>query len=97
MITRADDRHEPEPAPDDESSDAWLDDEFPLGDGVADDSSEVVCPYCGEPNQVGLDSGSGAHQEYVEDCQVCCQPWLLVVRYLPDGSAQVSVTAADGE
>jgi len=50
-----------------------------------------VCPYCGEPNEVALDAGGGATQVYVEDCQVCCRPWQVTVRYLPDGRADVSV------
>ncbi len=97
MISRANDSPAPAPEPEDDADEIWLDEEFPLGDGVADDTSEVYCPYCGEPNEIGLDPGSGAHQVYIEDCQVCCQPWQLVVHYLPDGSAHVTVTAADGE
>lgn len=68
-----------------------LDDEFPLGDGTADTEATVYCPYCGEAVEVGLDPGSGATQEYVEDCAVCCQPWIVRVHYLGDGGAQVSV------
>jgi len=34
----------------------------------------IVCPYCGEPNEIALDAGSGSVQEYEEDCQVCCRP-----------------------
>ncbi|MDQ3137761.1 MAG: CPXCG motif-containing cysteine-rich protein [Gemmatimonadota bacterium] len=44
-------------------------------------------------NEIGLDPGSGRHQEYVEDCQVCCRPWRVVVTYLPDGAAEVVVEA----
>ena len=29
---------------------------------------------------------AGSKQQYVEDCQVCCQPNVLTVRW--DGSAQ---------
>lgn len=72
-----------------------LNDEFPLGDGTADVEAIVHCPYCGEGVAIGLDPGSGAQQEYVEDCQVCCQPWRVVVTYGRDGSAAVSVTALD--
>ena len=71
------------------------DDEFPLGDGTADTSAIVQCPYCGEPNEIGLDPGGGASQEYIEDCQVCCRPWHVAVHYQADGSAAVSVVAAD--
>jgi hypothetical protein len=79
----------------DDADDAALDEAFPLGDGVADDGAVVYCPYCGEPNEIALDPGSGTHQAYVEDCQVCCQPWQVIVHYLPDGSAAVTVLAAD--
>jgi cysteine-rich CPXCG protein len=77
-----------------EESDA-LDDEFPLGDGTADTTGEVVCPYCGEMNEIAIDPGGGATQEYVEDCQVCCRPWRVIVAYRRDGSADVRVDAAD--
>jgi hypothetical protein len=75
---------------------AALDEDFPLGDGVADTEAEVACPYCGEANAIALDPGGGAAQEYVEDCQVCCQPWRVHVVYLEDGSASVGVEPADG-
>jgi hypothetical protein len=68
-----------------------LDEEFPLGDGTAETGATVCCPYCGELNEIALDPGSGSEQEYVEDCQVCCRAWQVTVRYLPDGSAEVSV------
>jgi hypothetical protein len=71
------------------------DDEFPLGAGTADTDAIVQCPYCGQPNEIGLDPGSGASQEYIEDCQVCCRPWRVEVRYQADGSAAVTVEAAD--
>ena len=72
-----------------------LDEEFPLGDGTAEVSAVVSCPYCGEVNEIALDPGSGTLQEYVEDCQVCCQPWRVSVHYGEDGSAHVSATALD--
>ena len=50
-----------------------LDEEFSLGDGTADTEGIVMCPYCGEPNEIGIDAGGGAYQDYVEDCQVCCR------------------------
>jgi hypothetical protein len=73
-----------------------LDEEFPLGDGTALTEWSVACPYCGETVELSLDPGSGSTQEYVEDCPVCCQPWLVRVRYSRDGSADVSITPLDG-
>ena len=78
---------------DDDSQDFDLDRDFPLGDGTADVEGVVVCPYCGEANAIGLDPGSGEAQEYVEDCQVCCQPWLVHVRWSSTGAASVSADA----
>lgn len=70
-----------------------LDEEFPLGDGTADTAGTVICPYCGEQNTIVLDPGSGDDQEYVEDCQVCCQPWRVRVRYGAHGEAAIRIDA----
>jgi hypothetical protein len=72
-----------------------LDRDFPVGEGTADLSGIVTCPYCGERSEVSLDPGSGSQQTYVEDCPVCCQPWTVRVEYAPDGSARVDVSALD--
>jgi hypothetical protein len=72
-----------------------LDEDFPLGDGAADTDAVVYCPYCNESVEISLDPGSGPTQQYVEDCEVCCQPWTVSVQYRADGGADVSVTALD--
>lgn len=94
--------HDAGPEPDDYERDALrgarepdLDEEFPLGDGTAETESVVMCPYCGELNDIALDPGSGPLQRYVEDCQVCCQPWQLTVRYDARGEAQVTAEVID--
>jgi hypothetical protein len=74
--------------------DEALEDEFPLGDGTADLEAVVECPYCGESVEITLDPGSGSEQEYIEDCEVCCQPWVVSVRYDAEGHAVVSVAQA---
>ena len=73
---------------------AELDRDFPLGDGTAETGATVLCPYCGEVVAITLDPGSGSEQEYVEDCEVCCQPWSVSVSYR-DGHADVSVRPLD--
>ena len=78
----------------DEAEDTSLDEDFPLGDGVADTDTSVTCPYCGEEVEIAVDPGGGSSQSYVEDCPVCCSPWLVRVRY-SGGSAEVSVAQAD--
>lgn len=72
-----------------------LDRDFPLGDGTADTDALVHCPYCGEAVEITLDPGSGAQQDYVEDCEVCCQPWRVSVSYGEYGAASVSIIPLD--
>ena len=76
-----------------------LDEETDAGEDVDDDAdfdadSEVTCPYCGETITVLLDPGSGSTQDYVEDCEVCCRPWRVRVRYNRAGRATVIVDPA---
>ena len=59
-----------------------------------DTEAEVGCPYCGEIVTIGVDPAGGVVQTYVEDCQVCCQPWQVHVTYDDHGAAQVWVEAA---
>ena len=37
------------------------------------DEHLVTCPYCGESFTTVVDYSAG-YQQYIEDCQVCCQP-----------------------
>lgn len=48
-----------------------------------------TCPYCGEMQYTGVDPTAGAHQRFVEDCQVCCSPIAFVVRVDAEGDAIV--------
>ena len=79
------------------SDDDWLDEAFPLGDGVAETEADVVCPYCGAEVEVAVDPGGGPVQRYVEDCEVCCRPWALEVRWDADGVAIVRARTEDRE
>lgn len=42
-------------------------------------AAEVICPFCGEAEELYVDLGGGQHQSYVEDCAVCCRPRLVTV------------------
>lgn len=42
------------------------------------------CPYCGETIELLIDD-SEAEQDYIEDCEVCCQPISVQVRVNDDG------------
>lgn len=54
----------------------------------------VACPYCGEENMILIDESAGEEQQYVEDCQVCCKPWEVVVSLGATGDVDVEVRAA---
>ena len=57
-----------------------------------DAEATYVCDSCGEEIIVPVDVSAGAHQDYVEDCPVCCHPMRLHVDIDEDGEAQI-----DGE
>jgi hypothetical protein len=71
-----------------------LDDEFPFGEGRAETSTHVTCPYCSETVEISVDPGSGSVQDYVEDCEVCCNPWQVNVRFI-DGVPSVDISALE--
>ena len=62
---------------------------------TVDTEATVLCPYCGELNDIALDPGGGRNQEYVEDCQVCCRPWRVMVSYDGTGAVHVHLDPAD--
>jgi len=62
---------------------------------LADDATVASCPYCGVEVEILLDPGGAATQEYVEDCEVCCRPWTVQVRWV-DGDAHVHLATEDG-
>ena len=48
-----------------------------------------LCDSCGEEIVVPVDISAGAHQDYVEDCPVCCHPMSLRIEIDPDGEARI--------
>lgn len=63
------------------------------------ETEQIHCPYCGEPLEVAIDCSVG-RQEYIEDCQVCCQPMTLTVvvaARLDDHGHDVMVAARSGD
>ena len=37
----------------------------------------VTCPYCGEEIEIFVEPD--VHGSFVQDCEVCCNPWLVRV------------------
>jgi len=50
----------------------------------------IQCPYCWEQIELSIESAI-EEQQYIEDCQVCCNPISITVNIVPDGPAQVEV------
>ena len=48
-----------------------------------------LCDHCGEEIVIPIDSSAGSHQEYIEDCPVCCNPMLIHVQLDDLGDAVV--------
>ena len=53
--------------------------------------ANIQCPYCWETIEITVDC-SVASQEYVEDCEVCCQPIVMTVEISMQGTPNVQVT-----
>ena len=37
----------------------------------------VACPFCGQPNEVTVDT-SLSRQRFTTDCEVCCRPFEVI-------------------
>jgi hypothetical protein len=56
----------------------------------------LLCPFCGEPDEIYVDLGGGTRQEYVEDCAVCCRPRVVHVEPAGDpGEVEVWLERGD--
>lgn len=53
------------------------------------DEASYVCPSCGEEIVIPLDWSAGEHQEYVEDCPVCCRANVIHVELDEDADPVV--------
>ncbi len=52
------------------------------------DEAEYVCDSCGEGIVIPIDVSQGPHQQYGEDCPVCCRPHLITIEIYPDGTTR---------
>ena len=58
------------------------------------DETSISCPYCGEMLDILVD-GSAGDQDYIEDCQVCCRPMNVHIRFDGQGAATVDARHED--
>ena len=53
------------------------------------EEATYVCDSCGEEIVIPIDLSAGVHQDYVEDCPVCCNPNLIHLDIDEDGQVLV--------
>jgi cysteine-rich CPXCG protein len=53
----------------------------------------VTCPFCGEQSEIYVEPDVAG--SFVQDCEVCCNPWRVHVCGRGEDRA-VDVTRADG-
>jgi hypothetical protein len=53
------------------------------------------CPYCGEEVEVDVEALGASSESYVEDCPVCCRPWVVHVTRDEEGDASVALGRDD--
>ncbi len=51
----------------------------------------VTCPHCFEALEILIEAESRG--SWVQDCEVCCNPWQVTVLGRSDGVPEVSVEA----
>jgi hypothetical protein len=57
------------------------------------DEASYVCDYCGEVVVIPIDLTGGDHQDFVEDCPVCCNPNVIHLDIDPDGEVWIRAEA----
>jgi hypothetical protein len=63
------------------------------GSSPMDDQFTVSCPYCGEQGEVYVEPD--VRGTFVQDCEVCCNPWRLRVLH-EGGERRLEIARADG-
>jgi len=58
-----------------------------------DETHLVTCPYCGEEIEIYVELD--VRGSYIQDCEVCCNPWTVRVSR-EDDQLFVDVGRADG-
>ena len=58
-----------------------------------DEAYVVTCPYCGEEVEIYLEAD--VRGQFVQDCEVCCNPWNVRVVGRGDNRT-IDVSRADG-
>jgi hypothetical protein len=53
-------------------------------------SKVIECPFCGESNDVFIETSEGS-QNFIQDCVVCCQPIGIRARVFGEDDVEIDV------
>lgn len=53
------------------------------------EEASYLCDNCGEEIVVPIDLSEGSHQQYVEDCPICCHPNLITIEVDEEGEVLI--------
>ena len=53
----------------------------------------VLCPYCGEEVEIYVEPD--VESPFIQDCEICCNPWRVRV-YRDNDDRYLDVVRADG-
>jgi len=59
-------------------------------------NKEFFCPFCGEANELMVDISEGPTQEFVVDCEVCCDPIVIRIKLQGDRVVSLDVDRENG-
>ena len=51
------------------------------------DDTVYICDSCGEEIVISVDLSQGSHQQFVEDCPICCRANVIHLEVAENGSA----------
>ena len=57
------------------------------------DEFEITCPYCGESVEIYVEPD--VRGSFVQDCEVCCNPWRVRVVRTHDGERSIDIARGD--
>jgi transposase-like protein len=64
-----------------------------IGSAVMQTIDSLLCPYCGQDNQVPVETSIQV-QRFITDCEVCCRPFEVIAEC--DSGEVVSLEAVTG-
>ena len=59
-----------------------------------EEAADITCPHCWESQTIMLDL-SLPEQDYIEDCQICCQP--MRIRYTSNAGEVLNLVAEQSD